>query len=62
MVISTILAVIIIVMLIKWPKYVTISDEAPKSGSKKDAWLKLQNEGASYIEFKDGKVFLKIKK
>lgn len=62
MVISTILAVIIIVMLIKWPKYVTISDEAPKSGYPKDAWLKLQNEGARYIEFKDGKVFLKIKK
>lgn len=62
MIVSIILFIIIVLLYTIKPGYVTISDEAPKSGSKKDAWLKLQNEGARYIKFKDGKVFLKVKK
>lgn len=60
--IIVILVAIIVVMAIKWPKVVTISDEQPQSNLRKDAWLKLQNEGAEYLRYEDGKVFLKIVK
>lgn len=39
-------------------KAVLISDVAPASHNRKDAWLKLQDEGKKYIKFKDGKVLL----
>lgn len=51
---------VIFIMAMNWPKAVKLEDEAPASGSKKDAWLKLQNEGMKYVEYKDGKVVLKV--
>ena len=49
-------------MVIKWPKVIEISDNQPQSNLRKDAWLKLQNEGAEYILYEDGKVKLRIVK
>ena len=49
-------------MTIKWPKVIEISDKQPQSNLRKDAWLKLQNEGAEYIRYEDGKIKLKIVK
>ena len=55
-----VLLMIIFVMAMKWPKAIKLEDDAPASGLKKDGWLKLQNEGMKYVEYKDGKVILKI--
>ena len=55
-----VLLMVIFIMAMNWPKAVKLEDEAPASGSKKDAWLKLQNEGMKYVEYKDGKVVLKV--
>lgn len=57
-----VLVLVIVIMAIKWPKVVELSDEQPQSNLRKDAWLKLQNEGAEYIRYEDGKVKLKIVK
>lgn len=54
------LAIVIIVMAIKWPKVIEIEDEMPVSLDNKSKWLKLQNEGGKYIKEKDGKIYLKI--
>ena len=56
------LAIVIIVMAIKWPKVIEIEDEMPVSLDNKSKWLKLQNEGGKYIKEKDGKIYLKIVK
>ena len=56
------LVIAIIGMAIAWPKVIEISDDQPKSNLRKDAWLRFQNEGAEYITYKDGKIFLKIVK
>ena len=57
-----VLLIVIIGMIVNWPKVVEISDDQPKSNLRKDAWLKLQNEGAEYIRYEDGKIKLKIVK
>lgn len=62
LILNIILILIIIVMIICWPKAITITDELPKVDSPKNRWLQLQNEGAKYIKVKDGKVYLKIVK
>ena len=54
------LAIVIIVMAIKWPKVIEIEDEITVSLDNKSKWLKLQNEGGKYINEKDGKIYLKI--
>lgn len=57
-----VLVAAIIFMAIKWPKFIVLEDEAPKGHNPKDAWLKLQDEGAKYVRWEDGKVKLIIKK
>lgn len=61
-IIIAVLVLVIVIMAIKWPKVVELSDEQPQSNLRKDAWLKLQNEGAEYIRYEDGKVKLRIVK
>lgn len=41
------LLIAIIVMAIKWPKIIEISDVAPEEDSPRNRWLKLQNEGGN---------------
>ncbi len=60
--IIAILAIVIIVMAIKWPKTIELSDKAPKEDSPKNRWLQLQNEGGKYVKLEDGKVKIKIVK
>ena len=60
--IIVVLVSVIVVLLCKKPKIETISDNQPNTRLRKDAWLKLQNEGAKYIKYKDGKIYLKIVK
>lgn len=57
-----VLLLIIVGMIVNWPKVVEISDEQPKSNLLKDGWLKLQNEGVEYLKYEDGKVKLKVVK
>ena len=61
-IIIAVLVLVIVIMAIKWPKVIEISDNQPQSNLRKDAWLKLQNEGAEYIRYEDGKVKLRIVK
>lgn len=61
-IIIAVLVLVIVIMAIKWPKVIEISDNQPQSNLRKDAWLKLQNEGAEYILYEDGKVKLRIVK
>lgn len=56
------LLIAIIVMAIKWPKIVEISDVAPEEDSPRNRWLKLQNEGGKYVLLENEKVKLKIVK
>ena len=57
-----ILLIAILVMAIKWPRTIEISDVAPEEDSPKNRWLKLQNEGGKYVQLEEGKVKLKIVK
>lgn len=61
-VIIAFLLVVVIAMICFWPKVETISDDAPERPSRKNGWLKLQNEGMKYVKYKDGKVYIKIVK
>ena len=61
-IISAVLFVIIVIMLIKWPRVVELSDNAPKEDSPKNRWLQLQNEGGKYVKLENGKVKIKIVK
>ena len=61
-IISAVLVVIIVIMLIKWPKVIELSDDAPKEDSPKNRWLQLQNEGGKYVKLENGKVKIKIVK
>ena len=56
------LLIAILIMAIKWPKIIEISDVAPKDLSPKNLWLQLQNEGGKYVQLEEGKVKLKIVK
>lgn len=60
--IIALLLVVIIIMTIKWPKVVEISDIAPKDLSPKNLWLQLQNEGGKYVRIKNERIKLKIVK
>lgn len=62
LIIIAILCGVIIALVCTRPKIIEISDEVPMSSRKRDAWLKLQNEGKEYIAFKDGRVFLRVVK
>lgn len=62
LIIIAILCGVIIALVCTRPKVIEISDEAPASSRKRDAWLKLQNEGKEHLVFKDGKVLLRIVK
>lgn len=57
-----ILLIAIIVMAVKWPKTIELTDTAPEEDSPKNRWLKLQNEGGKYVKVEDGKVKLTIVK
>lgn len=59
---NTLLVIAIIIMIIKWPKTITIKDKHPKVGSPKNYWMQLQNEGAPYLKITDEEVSLKIVK
>ena len=52
----------IIIMAIKWPKIIELSDIAPEEDSPRNRWLKLQNEGGKYVYLENEKVKLKIVK
>lgn len=51
-----------LIMAIKWPKTIELTDTAPEEDSPKNRWLKLQNEGGKYVKVEDGKVKLTIVK
>ena len=57
-----VLLIVIVIMAIKWPKVIEISDVAPLEDSPRNRWLKLQNEGGKYVHLENGKVKLKIVK
>lgn len=59
---NIILAIALIVMIVKWPKVVTIKDKLPKVDMPKNYWLQLQNEGASYLKITEDSVSLKVVK
>lgn len=56
------LLIAIIVMAVKWPKVIELSDIAPKDLSPKNLWLQLQNEGGKYVRIENGRIKLKIVK
>ena len=56
------LVIAIVVMAVKWPKIVEITDIAPEEDSPRNRWLKLQNEGGKYVHLENGNVKLKIVK
>jgi len=60
--IITLLLVAIIIMAVKWPKVIELSDIAPKDLSPKNLWLQLQNEGGRYVRIENGRIKLKIVK
>ena len=55
-------AIATLVMAIKWPKVIEISDVAPEEDSPKNRWLKLQNEGGKHVRKENGVIKLKIVK
>lgn len=52
----------ILIMAIRWPKIIELSDIAPKEDTPKNRWLQLQNEGGKYVQTENGRVKLKIVK
>lgn len=60
--IIAILLIAILVMAIKWPKTIELSDIAPEKDSLKNRWMKFQNEGGKYVRLEGGKVKLRIVK
>lgn len=54
------LLTVILIMAIKWPKIIELSDIAPKEDTPKNRWLQLQNEGGKYVQTENGRVKLKI--
>lgn len=60
--IIALLLIAVIIMTIKWPKVIEISDVAPEEDSPRNRWLKLQNEGGKYVRIENGRVKLKIVK
>lgn len=60
--IITLLLIAILVMAVKWPKIIELSDIAPKEDTPKNRWLQLQNEGGKYVRTENGRIKLKIVK
>lgn len=60
--IIALLLIAVIVMAVKWPKVIELTDDAPVEDSPKNRWLKLQNEGGKYVKVENGKVKIKIVK
>lgn len=60
--IVTLLLIAVIIMAVKWPKVIELSDIAPKDCSPKNRWLQLQNEGGKYVHVENGRIKLKIVK
>ena len=58
--IIAILLIAILVMVIKWPKVIELTDDAPEKDSLKNRWMKFQNEGGKYVQLENGKVKLKV--
>lgn len=56
------LLTVILIMAVKWPKIIELSDIAPKDNSPKNRWLQLQNEGGKYVRTENGRIKLKIVK
>ena len=59
-ILNIVLAIALLIVIIKWPKIVEISDDVPEIRNETNGWLKLQNEGKKYVKFENGKVKLKI--
>lgn len=57
-----VLVAVIVIMAIKWPQVIEVSDSLPKTQTERGFWMKLQNEGAKYIKVKKDRVTLKIVK
>ena len=60
--IVTLLLIAVVIMTVKWPKVIELSDIAPKDLSSKNLWLQLQNEGGKYVRIENGRIKLKIVK
>lgn len=56
------LLIAILIMAIKWPKVIELTDIAPLEDSPRNRWLKLQNEGGKYVHLENGNIKLKIVK
>lgn len=56
------LLIVILIMAIKWPKVIELSDTAPQKDSSKNRWLQLQDEGGKYVYIENGRIKLKIVK
>lgn len=56
------LLIAILIIAIKWPKVIELTDIAPEKDSPKNRWLKFQNEGGKYVHLENGNVKLKIVK
>ena len=57
-----VLIIAIIVMTVKWPKIIELTDIAPEIDSPKNRWLKLQDEGGKYVRNENGTIKLKVVK
>lgn len=55
-----VLLIAILIMAIKWPKVIELTDIAPEKDSPKNRWLKFQNEGGKHVHLENGNVKLKI--
>ena len=55
-----ILLIAILVMAVKWPKIIELTDIAPEKDSPKNRWLKFQNEGGKYVHKENDRIKLKI--
>lgn len=60
LILCALLAGCVMYLLSKRVDVIEISDDLPEKASRKNCWLKLQNEGKQYLKIKDGKVSLKV--
>lgn len=59
-IVISLLLVIILIMAIKWPKVIELTDIALEKDSPKNRWLKFQNEGGKYVHLENGNVNWKL--
>lgn len=60
LILCAVLAGVVMYLLANRPKIVDICDDLPDKASRKNCWLKLQNEGKPYLRIVDGKVYLSL--